>query len=322
MPKLTIAYITARPTPRLKWFMESLETILPANLKPKIVIVDLFAEYRKQTISDSFREKVGEIVWTEPKPSVWHGKHKLTQEEFFSAGNSRNTAIALAPDGYLAMIDDLSVLTPTWLDPIMELMLSPHDDYVICGAFQKVKKLAVHGGKILLYEPYKDGIDSRWESGSDSIDVACPPNWMFGCSLCANVEEFLRVNGYPEYLCDGMGYEDSITGITMANAGSMFRYSRRMMTLESEEDHHNQPATCRIDPGVSPADKSHKMLELQKGKNYFDQDFGPGFPNIRHLRHSMLRGGQWPIRTTPTKEWFTGIDLKEFHKYHERIKTQ
>jgi len=314
---LTIAYITSRRDPKIEWFLDSLQReveSLPAHIDVTLIIVDLQAPSRThRTLS-----KYGRIIkamWVEPKPSVWQGRFRLTEQDFFSAANCRNTALAVAPDGYIAFVDDLSVLCPNWIKPIVRLMDGP-DDYVLCGSFQKVLKLKVEQGAICYFEAYKEGIDPRFLCGEPNIDVVCSPQWMFGCSIACPVDYLLNVNGFPELLCDGMGYEDCVMGTTMARRGNIFRYSLQMHTKESEEDHHNQQSPLRYDPGKSPLDKSHRLLEVNKGQTFFEQSFGNDFKTISELRQHMLNGGLFPVRREPTTEWFTGIDLRDFHMYN------
>jgi hypothetical protein len=325
MNELTIGYITSRQEPRIKWFLESLEWLLPSDIGVPVtlVIVDLHAATRTDKhVPESLMRRLKRCLWIEPKPSVWHGRHRLTAFDFFSASNFRNTVIALAPDGHVAIVDDLSVLTPTWFTPVQEAI---QGDNIICGSFQKVRKLKVEAGNVISFEPYDLGLDSRWVRGQNENDVGCPPEWMFGCSFCAPVEALLKINGYPEDLCDGMGYEDCVTGVAIALNGYAFKYSRRMKTLESAEDHHNQGAMLRYDPGKSPEDKSHALLEKVKGWRAFPQHFGKNFETLRELRSHMLSGGKFPIRHEPTHEWFTGMPINEFHNYNSGtnvIKTQ
>lgn len=159
-------------------------------------------------------------------------------------------------------------------------------------------------------DEYDAGKDTRWAGGDDNHAVTCPPQWFFGCSFAAPVEAFLKVNGFPEE-CDGMGYQDCITGVAISKHGYDFRYDRRMLTLEDEDLHHNQPSMMRVDPGVSPNDKSHAILDKYKDRNTFENDFGGGFKNIRDLREHVLKNKTFPIRKTPTHDWFSGQPLNE-----------
>lgn len=134
---------------------------------------------------------------------------------------------------------------------------------------------------------------------------------MYGCSLAAPVEAILKANGWPAWDCAGMGYEDSIAGLMMGRNGYLFRYDPRMMTYESDELHGQGKPFRRDDPGVSPNDKSHKLLEIHASTTKCRNEFGEGIASLADLRQRILSGGQFPIPTTPTHEWFTGKPLPD-----------
>lgn len=109
-----------------------------------------------------------------------------------------------------------------------------------------------------------------------------------------------------------MGYQDVVAGAMLAKHNVKFWFDPRMMTYESDELHH-QPGQhfLRVDPGKSPNDKSHKILEMVAGgrikaPNYF----GPG--GLREFRERTLRGEPFPIVQIPDREWFTGTPLSEW----------
>lgn len=298
---LTIAYTTARQEPMAEWFDESLQLQL-GELKPKVIAVT------HQIIRfphDDPTESVFDAV-IHPKPCVWSGPYRLTKHDYWSQSSYLNTSICHAPDGYIACVDDLSVLMPGWLRAVRDAM---DGGYIACGAFKKVKHLIVEDGIVKDWTDYPQGEDSRWKMGVDGVAIKCPPNWFFGCSWAAPVEALLRVNGFPE-ACDGMGYQDAIAGQVIARHGYQFKYDRRMLTLEDEDRHHNQPAMLRIDPGKSPNDKSHALLKRYEGAKWFDNDFGP-FKDLRALRKHILAGGQFPVVGRPTHDWFTHQPLSE-----------
>lgn len=324
MRALTIAYITARKEPHLDWFMESLANELVrcgcSGREIQVLIVDhLCSEFglRKRT-SASYVIGRCRTKYTATKPSVWQGKHRLTEVDFFSASNARNTAICLCETKWIAMVDDLSVLMPGWLKQAFKAMA--YDGCVTCGSFSKKKGMIISDGFVKKFTDYPEGHDWRMkQSFKDKqplINYRCPPEWFFGCSFVAPLDALLSVNGYPEYLCDGLGYEDSIMGKMLYRAGIAFRFDPLMMTWESEDDHHNQPAMLRIDPGLSPDDKSHAVQAqvAKASRAWFEQDFG-GIEHIEDLRAKVQAGGPWPVPTGPKTEWFTGMPLSEFHNY-------
>ena len=85
---------------------------------------------------------------------------------------------------------------------------------VTLGAYNKMKNLIVDGaGRVLHYEGYAAGIDSRWGKGRDDGPVEAAGSWLFGCSLVAPVEAFLDINGFNE-AADGLSFEDVLAGVS------------------------------------------------------------------------------------------------------------
>ena len=84
--------------------------------------------------------------------------------------------------------------------------------------------------------PSRPGIDSRWPIGGDAHWSALAGSRLFGCSFGAPLALLLEVNGFDE-LCDPIGGEDYHLGIRLEWAGTPLYYSRRMLTMESEELH-------------------------------------------------------------------------------------
>lgn len=301
---LTIVYNSCRLNPRFQWFLFSLKRELVDECDGiKLVVVDFHADIRCQP---DIRCQLNGMrwVWIKPKPTVWQGQYRLMRDNWFAASNSRNTGLCYAPDGWIAYVDDLSVLMPGWLNAVREAMAG---NYIVCGAYKKVKKLHVENGEVKSCEEFPGGIDTRW-TYAQSDPWPCQGQWLFGCSFAAPVEALLAVNGADEN-CDSLGSEDYILGIRLANAGYQFKYDRRMLTLESEEAHFEEPPFRRTDKGVSPADKSHAILKMALESKWAPNYFGEG--GIRALRERVLRGEPFPIQQIPDKDWFDGQPISE-----------
>lgn len=304
--KLTIAYMTNRVNPRIHWFFNSLHRECKGDYSEfEVLVVDFHAETlgRRGAFSTLFKGPSEKLRHVTPKPSVWQGPTRLTSKDYFAASNARNTALCLTRTEYIAYVDDLSVMLPGWMDAVVT-GYSPNQ--VKCGAYRKVNSLQVDdGGNVLDFSNSEQGHDHRFKLVNQDV-VPCDASWHYGCSLLAPVELYLKINGWPE-ICDGMGYEDSVTGKVLKNIGVTFCYDRRMMTYEDELAHFEDAPMTRWDPGVSPNDKSHAMLRgnhnAQRFPNYFDGD------GIRALRDSVLRGEPFPIARIPEHEWFTGRPL-------------
>ncbi len=298
---ISIAYVTSRKEPQIKWFFDSLA--LQAKLRDRIQIIvvgpDDFRLRERKQFQGLFRGF--NVRFSEPKPSVWQGPHRLTKEDWFAASNARNTALCLAPDGYLAYVDDLSVLQPGWLDAVKEHAVAGRFGF---GAYHKVKHLVVENGMVKSFENYR--LDNRWNE-TQSIITPCSGRWLFGCSVCGPVEAFLTVGGWPEF-CDGLGFEDCILGHALENHGFPMVYDKRMMTFESEEHHAIEPAFKRSDFGVSPNDKSHSALHIGQQSRYFENYYLGG---IRKMREEVLAGKPFPIVNNPQHCWYSGKKLSD-----------
>lgn len=322
---LTIAYLTNRRDCKVDWFFSSLARLVQEeqpDLKFQLVVIDFYAEEggRSEEFAAKFlRTRLSEncsLIHKPPKPCVWSGPHRLTKVSWFSVSNVRNTALCYAPDGWIAYVDDLSVLMPGWL---REVQHSMDNGYVSLGAYLKCNDVVVEDGRAITYRLHQK--DTRWDNAS-SDRHSCGGDWMYGCSLVAPVQAFLDINGWGECLCDGLGFEDVCTGIVLGNTNKYaFRYNRNMLTLESEEDHHKEPAFRKEDwhwegsrcvvGGNGGDDKSHSALNQARSTSRFEQYFGDGFSNISELRQHILNGGKFPIRGIPEHDWYSRIALKD-----------
>lgn len=302
---LTIAYFTARREPKVEWFFDSLQRETKGDYTGiEVVVVDFWHAARA-------RGWAGRARHVAPKPTVWQGSNRLTKADYFAASNARNTALCLAPDGWIAFVDDLSVLLPGWLAAVRAAMA---EGYIACGAYRKVKDLVVRAGEVVSFTDHAAGWDHRWGAGREDKAVECPGGWMFGCSLAAPVEAFLQINGYPE-ACDGMGYEDAVCGAALARNGWPLRYDRRMLTYESEELHQQGPVMrredpCRGNPNANPRDDmSHAMLRMFSQARRFDNWFGA--EGLAGLRQRVLAGEGFPPMRIPEHRWFDAKPLRE-----------
>jgi hypothetical protein len=306
---LTIAYMTSRKDCKFEWFFWSLWKQMSQEDKDshriEIIVVDLWHEKREMPIEFNLGSSRGAIRFVSPKPNVWQGEHRLTSCDWFAASNARNTALCLAPDGYIAYVDDLSVLLPGWLDRVKAAM---QGGYIVCGAYQKVKDLVVEEGEVKSFTDFPQGHDNRMQFAKSPLHP-CGGEWLFGCSCAMPVEALLTIGGWTEF-ADSLSSEDYLTGLTLQNAGYKFFYDQKMITYESEELHHVEPAMKRRDKGISPDDKSHRALNIvQSGTKFFDNYYEGG---MRTLRTKILASEPFPVINNPQHDWYDGQPVKEF----------
>jgi len=302
---LNIAYITGRLDNRIEWFFDSLERQANGWDDLKVIVVD---RIRGRTF-DGTNLKC-QFLHVVPKPCVWQGRHRLTKQDYFAVANARNTALCLAEDGYIAYVDDLSVLMPEWLSRVRTAQA---ENNIYMGAYKKVYNLKVENGIAVSYEERASGIDSRWNTGNDNGPVPSTGSALFGCSMAVPVQAFLNINGWDEDCdCCGLGGEDSMAGIMLSHQPWKIYYDRRMLTLESEELHHvGEHPIRRIETKPGGKDASWVMLEMvQSGnRNRAPNYFGEG--GIAALRQRVLAGEPFPIMQIPQNNWYSGVPLSE-----------
>lgn len=304
---ITIAYFTSRREPHYQWFADSLRRQAFQDFEwIKLVVVDFWKEERGREWKIFCPAGLKKFVHVAPKPCVWQGKHRLTKVDYFAASNARNTAVCHAEGSWIVFVDDLSVLLPGWYAAVKEAVAG---NYVISGAYKKVRNLVVENGLVVSGDEFPGGIDCRWPHGNDQGPIPASPGWMFGCSMVMPIEGILNINGFDED-CDSLGGEDYTAGAMLARAGYRLMYDRRAVTFESEEGHHQGNILKRIDKGISPNDKSHAMLKMvNNGRNRAPNYFGE--EGIRGLRQRILAGEPFPIQQIPQHDWYDGQPLSE-----------
>lgn len=319
---LTIAYFTNRRDCRIEWFFDSLNRQMKEQ-NPKIeidiVVIDFFKEERDEkdwtwTLKAQYRlPETVRLDFEPPKPTVWQGKHRLTQQDWFAASNARNTAICLARGEWIAFVDDLSILGDKWLERVIAAMDKP--DTITLGTYQKMTEMVVDDGVLLSYGKVS-GRDNRMDVVKGDGPHPATGQWLYGCSLIAPIEAFLRINGFDED-CDGMGFEDCIAGLMLERNGYKFLFDPLMLTIESEELHAQGPVFVRKskrsknDPLNDKAAQDWTMLNMvtRGARNYAPNYFGDG--GIRRLRERVFAGEPFPIQQIPEHHWFDGQPLRE-----------
>jgi hypothetical protein len=312
---LTVAYLTNRHNPEIRWFADSLRSQMQPREVSRVIIVDFWAQEMPKDgwSADLMNERLAFIaneceglplIITPPMPNVWNGPYRLPKSNHFAAAATRNTALCLCDSEWLAYVDDLSVLVPEWMQCVREAM---QVGYVALGSYKKVHKLQVENGNIISFE--RPSVDTRIAQTKQDV-TPCDGGWLYGCSLAGPTESFLKVGGWPSDLCDGLSSEDCCMGKAMRCAGIDLRYDRRMMTLESEEGHGQPgPQFMKADKGPlgTESDKSHNALRIAEKTTYFHNRL-----DIPTLRKAILAGQPFPITDIgPNSDWFDGAPISE-----------
>lgn len=302
MRPLTIIYITARKTPCVAWMLDSLLPQVQRDDHIEVIIVDSTWN-GESVLSDGWEKYIPfrRIQTVSPKPCVWQGRHRLTKEDWWAASNARNTGICLCKTEWIAFLDDRCVLAPTWLQSVREAM---NGNYAVCGAYEKRIGMVVCDG-VIVHDGSITGTDNRLGTAHGQPTIA-PGQWFYGCTTALPLEWELNVNGYEE-LMDGLGFEDVIHGMHLANSKYPIKYDPRMMVIQDRSLESSGPVMKKTDKGVSPHDKSHASLER------FGHLVGASHPwNLREIRDKALKDEPFPdVSLFPTTDWYDGVKISE-----------
>jgi hypothetical protein len=255
---VSVVYVTHRAVPRFEWFADSLALQLDGDDLEVIFVDGLHSPERTAELVQAVRGRFP-FRHLPPKPTPYNGPYRRTRNEYFAVASVRNSGVVYATNPYIVFVDDLSVLMPGWWREVREAARQGH---VVAGAYQKHWEMVVEAGVLRRSRVEPSGVDSRWEQGDDRRLVGIGGGQLYGCSFGAPRAVLLEVNGLDE-LCDVIGGEDYHLGIRLEWTGVPIYYSRRMLTIESEEPHHQgQPLLWRRDWTLSPDGYMKRLSEF------------------------------------------------------------
>lgn len=298
--KLTIAFLTGRSEPRLDWVIDGLITQKRADDEIEIIAVDLAGRTVAElapTAGHALACGIS-IRAVSPKPTIWQGAHRVTSRDWWAKSNAWNTVLCLATHGYIASLDDRCTLSADWLAIVRSAERARAS--VIAGAYEKIERGQATQDSRLAHAPRGK--------------INCGGGWLYGCTFCLPLDWALTVNGAEEG-CDGMGHEDCIFGLMLANAGYRVDYVPAMKVTQRRDEATAIPNTGgsaplrRTDKGVSPNDKSHAAL-ARFGKRTRTEFT----PDLRALRALVQAGGPWPIppKDLNPRDWYDGQPIAGF----------
>jgi hypothetical protein len=285
---LTICYVTARYNPKIQWFLDSLDRETGKDYSNTKVIV----------VSSHY---IGMVPRTEylsvilPKPTIWQGEHRITKEDWWAKCNALNTGIALCDTEWISFVDDRSVLSHGWLQCIQDSMIH---GYAVCGSYEKRANMEVRNGEVVDAGELL-GQDIRTQRGFPHPTA----DW-YGGSGALPLEWCLRVNGFPEKYCDGLGFEDIQFGILLRNNHLEMRYDSRMRLIQDRTPSEIGGALKRAskpspDPNNKYLAKDYRILEIMGASTTSGNSY-----DISELREKVLRGEPFPPPTESYYDWF------------------
>ncbi len=292
---LTIAYITSRKEPKIEWFFDSLRLQTDEDFSGiKMICVDTFsADRTKFNIFCEYRR---------PKPTIWQGEHRITKEDWWAKSNAMNTAIILCETEWIAFVDDRCVLAPEWLQCVKDAM---EGNYAVVGSYEKRSNMKVENGVITDMGECL-GIDVRPQWGEPRVTR----DW-YGGSCALPLEWCLDVNGFSEDLCDSLGSEDSMFGITLRNSNFPMKFDSRMRIIEDRTQSEIDGALKRADKGVHLGTnaKSWAIVKAFHQKTDSQNSF-----DIRQHRNRVHINGEdlWSIGPYASHyDWYDGQPISE-----------
>ena len=297
--RLTIAYITGRAEPRLDWVIDDLILRqMQRGDEIEIIVVDLRGRRSNELVTADIAEACGIAIRTTlPKPNIWQGSHRIMPVDWWAKSNAINTALVLCQTEYIAFVDDRCSLSPEWLNVVREG--ERKRESVIAGAYEKIERGQATQDHRLTHAPH----------GRNN----CGGNWLYGCTFALPLEWALVVNGAEEG-CDGMGGEDYIFGLMLANAGYRIDYAPAMKVTQKREEVAAVPGGSgsiplrRTDKGVSPNDKSHAALS-----RFGSRKRAEFTPDLRGLRYELAQGRGFPIPDPnyDYRDWYDNQPIRE-----------
>jgi hypothetical protein len=173
-----------------------------------------------------------DFVHTEPSPSAYQGKHRVTSKDYFCASIPRNTGALYIKNPYVVIVDDLSVMLPGSFKHLVDYATRK---LTVAFAYKKVFDLEVQAktGNISGVRETLSGTDCRWNQDDGSLFREISGGQFYGYASYP-LEVFLKVNGYDE-ICNANGGEDYHFGIRLQKSGEKIYYSRLVVFYESEE---------------------------------------------------------------------------------------
>lgn len=296
---LTIVYVTARHEPKIEWFLDSLNRETGGDFSNTAIIV--VSTYEFGFLVSPYSDLSGRVKTTFPKPTIWQGEHRITKEDWWAKCNAMNTGIALCDTEWIAFVDDRSVLSHGWLQCVQDSMLH---DYAVCGSYEKRANMKVKDGEIV-EEGELLGADIRTQRGFPH-----PTNDWYGGSCALPLEWCLRVNGFPEDVCDGLGFEDIAFGILLRNNHLAMYYDSRMRIIEDRTPSEIGGALKRASK-PSPNDdkyqaKDYRILEIMGASTTSGNSY-----DLTELRERTLKGEPFPPPTARYYDWFDNAPISE-----------
>jgi glycosyltransferase involved in cell wall biosynthesis len=310
MISLAIAYVTGRKNCRFDWLFSSL-ALQNTKRITQIIVVDFYAQehhdigWTRENVNERKNDLFGQaekygfvkfLTHAPVRPNIWQGPHRIMRENWWAASAARNTAMAHCRADWIAFLDDRCVLTGGWMPAIKRAI---QHNYIAFGSYEKHHNLAVRNGTPLgNLEVTRTASDNREAICGGGI-VKAEGHWCYGCTLALPLKWALKVNGFSEDYADGCSMEDILFGMTLQNSGFPMRYDPSMKIIEDRTPSECTEKYRREDKGVSPNDKSHKLLEVFANAKTSMNSY-----SLSAVRNDVLSGKPFPLPSASHIDWY------------------
>ena len=285
---ITFIYSTCRKTPMLEWFVDSLynqanEIVFDLS-KMQIVIVDFELQSRDQDEIKGIINNRFDFVHVQPKPSCYQGKYRITSQDFFAAGNARNTGVCYAKYRYIAFIDDLSIMAPNSFSSLVDCAKR---NIIVGFSYKKTLEMKVENGNLISHSNFAEE-DHRLSLEPIEEYRRIKGNQLYGYNAC-QLDAILKINGYDE-ITNTVGQEDCHFGIRLAKAGYDIYYARDILFYESEERAHTDNIFIKREITLDESVYRQLMIDYNITSRYCESN---SFQNVNFILDLTTKDTYW-----------------------------
>lgn len=350
-PELLLCITTIRDRPQFHLFVESfLANLRDFEIDPRrvpVLVVDGILWTRDQERREEWWDAVaGRDMRAEhmpPKPSLWQGPNRITQQDEWDACSARNTAIAVASAQripYIGFVDDCMALGAGWIWRALEYVKL---GIAVAGTYRPVKGGQV--GERGYYEGYSNAgvVDHRLDAldaDHPHVMVDAPSHWLYGGNQIYPTASAYHIGGWDELYSGQAGVEDCEFGVRLVRSGVRMSFDPFLSAVQEMNTHDvlyspGEGTNPRLDPRKRAEGGSDrhppKNRKLACGHVRYANEYLTERLLLKDLtrvmplgKHSLARdtkayaaGEPWPVPTWPQTDWRDGAPLNDLWKFVE-----
>lgn len=240
MNSVSLIMCTARKNPRYPEMCNSIVTaakVAGLNLDHphfECVFVDEQMWYNPEERRREVAEYVAGRFYYQllaPKPTVWRGPNRLTNNDYWDKSNASNTGIVVANNEYLVFIDDSTIVDRNWFVNVRQAMLM---GVPFAGGYKYLKPGAKISDTGQILEGIVDSDDYRLRKYTYT-QPCTEPGEQFGGNMGLPAELAFRLEGYDEIMSGSGGLEDSEFSVRVNRLSPVFFFPGSIIYQLMEE---------------------------------------------------------------------------------------